>query len=115
MSTSGVLLVQVGGSTHLDRVYDLDGARYILSTYTNTRDGLWYLDIRDSLGTPTVLGIGLACGVDLLYPYRSRAVPAGKLWVQPMAGASADPGLDDFATSRFELWYWSAADQAVAT
>jgi hypothetical protein len=113
--TSGILLVQVGASTHLDRVYDLDGARFRFATYTNKVDGRWYLDISDSLGTPIVLGLGLACGCDLLYPYRARPVPAGKLWVQPQnAGADSDPDLDGFADNRFALWYWSLADQIVA-
>ncbi len=112
MSGTGTLLVQIGWSTHLDRGDYLDGARYRLSTYTNTRDGLWYLDIRDSLGSAVVLGLGLACGCDLLYPYRARPVPAGKLWVQPQtSGAESDPGLDGFLSGRFALWYWSLADQ----
>jgi len=94
---------------HTSQTLTLDGVRFRLDTYTNKADGRWYLDLFDDAGAPIVLGIGLATGLDLLYPYRYLDVPAGILFVNDLAGPQEDPGLDAFKDKAAALYYQEAA------
>lgn len=53
--------------------------------------GTWILDLLSSTGAPIVLGIRVVEGIDLLQPYRSRAVPPGILRCVDTLGNDADP------------------------
>lgn len=99
---------------HTQQTLTLDGVRFQLDTYTNRADGGWHLDIRDSNGEPIVIGIALATGLDLLYPYRYLDVPAGILFVNDLAGPREDPTLDTFKDKGAALYYLDAAGVAEA-
>ena len=92
--------------THTSQRITLDGIVIRIDTYTNTWDGLWYLDIFDADDAPLILGILLAVGLDLLYPYRYMPVPPGVLMVQDQNGSPAvDPVLDAFSEERHAIFY----------
>lgn len=97
--------------THTSQTLVLDGVRVRLDTYTNIEDDSWYLDIFDDEDTPIVLGIALATGLDLFFPYRYLPLPPGKLFVQDQRGQPfVDAKRGDFFTKDFALYY-TTADQ----
>lgn len=112
-----VVTVQVNDSDHLSTQVFLDGESFGLDFYTTKVPNLaddtvaecWYLDLYDSAGEPLVLGIGLAAGIDILFPYRARAVPKGKLFVNPEGGSFVDPTVDSFKDALAVLYYQPAA------
>lgn len=96
---------------HTNQTMVLDGVRFRLETYTNVVDSSWYLDLYDSDGNALVLGIALAVGLDLLFPYRHLEVPPGILFVSDQSGAPlTDPTLDSFNDEDHVLYYQEAAD-----
>lgn len=97
---------------HTSQTLTLDGVRFQLDTYTNKADGSWYMDLRNTDGDPIVLGIALATGLDLLYPYRYLGVPSGVLFVNDLAGPREDPGLDTFTDQGAALYYQDAEGAA---
>lgn len=116
--------VQVNGSDHLSTVVFLDNVSYRMDFYTTKVPNLmtgtvaqcWYLDLYDSAGTGLVLGIGLATGIDILFPYHARAVPVGKLFVNPQTTLFIDPTVDTFVDDEAILFYQPLADvQALGT
>ncbi len=100
--------------THAQQTVELDGVQFRFDTYTNRNDGMWYLDIRDALGEPVLLGLALVVGVDLLAQYRHLDVPAGALFVHDYAGPREDPGLTSFIDREAALYY-QTADQALTS
>lgn len=96
---------------HTSQTMVLDGVRFRLDTYTNIVDSSWYLDLFDSQGNALVLGIALAVGLDLFYPYRHLDIPTGILFVQDQSGIPpTDPTLDSFIDEDHILYYQEAAD-----
>jgi hypothetical protein len=93
---------------HTSQTLTLDGTRFRLDTYTNRFDGAWYLDLYDADEEPLILGLGLVTGLDLLFPYRYLAVPAGVLFINPLTGDSVDPGLTSFTDKDVALYYQTA-------
>lgn len=112
------LTVQVNDSDHLSTVVFLDQVSFRLDFYTTKVPDLssgavtqlWYIDLYDSAGNALVLGIGMATGIDILFPYRARAVPAGKLFVNPESTLFIDPTVDTFKDDEAVLYYQPAAD-----
>ena len=110
--------VQVNDSDHLSTRVELDGVEFRLDFYVTKSPNLttgvvtqvWYLDLYDSADNPLVLGIGLATGIDILYPYRALEVPAGKLFVNPTGGVSVDPTVNTFSEDEAVLYYQPEAD-----
>lgn len=125
------IAVRLGAASRFDVVERLDSVDYAFTFYTlvfppnyarayvlaglaqsanpTTRTGAWVFDLRDSVGSPIVLGAGLGAGVDLLHPYRSRPhCPPGKLFVQTFDGR--DPDLLAFADRRAVIYYQPIAD-----
>lgn len=109
------LLTQIGTASNYTTTERLDSVNYSITLYTvvvtpgyadnpATRTGYWNMDLRDSVGNPIVLGLGLGSGVDLLFPFRANALcPPGKLFVWTNDGR--DPGLDSFAQKTAVLYY----------
>jgi hypothetical protein len=94
--------------THTSQTLTLDGVRFRLDTYTNKFDGAWYMDLRDFEDEPLVLGIALVTGLDLLFPYRYLAIPAGILFLNSLTGERVDPGLTSFEDEAMALYYQTA-------
>jgi hypothetical protein len=97
---------------HTSQTQTLDGVRFQLETYTNRADNSWYMNILDTEGNALVVGIALATGLDLLYPYRHLDVPAGVLFVNDLDGPRTDPGLDSFIDREAALYYQDAEGAA---
>ncbi len=97
---------------HTSQTLTLDGVRFQLDTYTSRADNSWYMDLFDSNGTALIIGIALATGLDLLFPYRYLDVPAGVLFVNDLAGPREDPGLDSFDEEEAALYYQDAEGAA---
>lgn len=95
-------------TTNVAVIVDLDGLTYRLDLKTNKRADAWTLDIYDGQGGPLVLGLHLAAGVDMLYPYRSLAVPPGKMYVSPRGETYGDPVIASFAAGTHALYYAEA-------
>ena len=114
------ITVQVNESQHLSTQVFLDNVSYRLDFYvtkvpdlvTGESTNLWYIDLYNSANTPIVLGIGMATGIDIFFPYRARAVPAGKLFVAPQDTAYIDPTENTFINDEAILFYQPAADVA---
>lgn len=100
------IIVQPRASdTHTTQTMTLDGIRVRMDFYTNKSDGGWYMDMFDSEGAQMVMGIGLATGLDLLFPYRHLDVPPGVLFVNDHIGALEDPTLDTWQDDQAQLFY----------
>ncbi len=101
--------VQFNESTNASQTLTLDGVRFQLTTYTNKVSQKWMLDIADEEGNVIIAGLSLVTGLDLLYPYRHLAVPAGILFVNDQTQDTLeDPPLDGFAKRDFALYYQEA-------
>lgn len=91
---------------HTSQSLTLDGVRFQLVTYTNKADNGWYMDLLDINGNAVVKGIGMAVGLDLLYPYRYKGnLPPGILFLQDLAGTREDPVLASFENEDVGLYY----------
>jgi hypothetical protein len=90
------------GMSHYDCSLALDGRRYPFAFYTCTADDRWYFDI-----VGAVHGIGIASGVDLLYPYRylGDVIPPGFLYVRDRGLRGRDPSIDSFEKKLCALYY----------
>lgn len=112
------LTVQVNESDHLSTRVFLDDEQFrldfyitkIVDTSTLAVTTAWYFDLYDSAGDPLVLGIALASGIDLLFPYRALKVPKGKLFLQSTTNVLEDPTVDSFRDDEVLLWYQPEAD-----
>lgn len=101
--------------THASQTLVLEGVRVRFDTYTNRDDNSWYLDIYDDDDQPMIIGIALAVGLDLLFPYRHLNVPPGILFVQDQGGQPfRDPILPDFFAGNMALFYVSADQEFTA-
>lgn len=96
---------------HTSQTLTLDNVRFRLDTYTNKADGCWYMDLYDADENPLLFGIRLTTGLDLLFPYRYKAVPAGILFINDHLGERQDPTLDSFQDEEVALYY-QTADEA---
>ena len=96
---------------HTSQTVTLEGVRFRIDTYTNTADGCWYMDLYDSDNAPLVIGIRLTTGLDLLFPYRYKAVPPGILFINDHVGQRQDPTLDAFDDQEVALYY-QTSDEA---
>lgn len=101
------LLVQPSENvSHFDTTVVLDGQRVTFAFYTNTVDGGWYWNASLDDGTVIANGVGLATGVDLLYPYRYLdGCPPGPLWIKDKGLGGEDPDLTAFSEGRCALVY----------
>lgn len=108
---------RIGASEHYEIGERLDGAGFRIVLYNvvappgladfpEERSGGWALDLYDAQGNALVRGIGVTQGIDLLYPYRHLAVPAGSLVCHTVDGL--DPDLKAFAEGRAQLLYKEA-------
>ena len=105
MSLVAINLQPTGEETHHSASVELDGARYTLTAYTNAIDEAWYLDIESADGAAVVRGLGLAVGMDLLFPYRYLDLPPGPLFVHDQGLEGSDPDLAAFADGRAAIFY----------
>lgn len=104
-----IITVQpTGVETHYDQSVLLDERIWKIATYTNGVDGKWYFDIESDTGD-VVRGLGLANGVELLFPYRHLDMPTGDLYLKDKGLGGADPSADDFAQGLVELYYLEAS------
>jgi len=86
---------------------DLEGKGYILLFDYSTREGCWYLSIRDIGGTPLASGLKMVCNWPLTYRLPNPGLPPGHLIVTTrIAADDSPPGLLDLAEGgRCELTY----------
>jgi hypothetical protein len=117
-----VIQPQVNGSQHYSARVVLDNVAYRLDFYTGVTEppgylstsslktGVWYWDLYDGLGNKLVVGQGLTTGVDLLYPFRARNVPRGKLFVKYNGTSRLDADLTAFEENRATIYYQAYQD-----
>jgi len=96
------------GLDHWGFSIELDAEIYHFEIYSNKRANGWHFDLFDSTRAPLLRGAALVGGVDLLHPYRYRAVPPGKLFVQSSDQPATDPDLTAFVEGRAVLYYQTA-------
>jgi hypothetical protein len=96
---------------HYVFVIALEGINYVFHFYWLPDSG-WYFDVRqaDRERTLLVAGLGLVCGVDLLYAYKHDfRLPQGVLFVRDIYNSGVDPMADDaFMTGAYDLCYQHA-------
>ena len=63
----------------------------------------WVLDIADTNGVPSVMGIPLTTGTDLLAPYRHIGIPGG-LWVRTDGDIAAVPTFANLGAASHLYW-----------
>lgn len=81
-------------------------SRWTFDFYTNTEDGAWYFDLENEGGDVAIKGIGLANGINLLFPYRHLDLPPGSLFIRDKGLFGADPGLRAFVDGTAALYYF---------
>jgi hypothetical protein len=86
---------------------DLEGREYVLSFDWSTREGCWYLSIKDSEESPLASGIKMVCNWPLTYRLPDPRLPPGDLIVvSKTLGDDSPPGADDLVEDgRCELTY----------
>lgn len=90
---------------HTSQRLTLDGVRVRIDTYTNKRDGNWYVDTYDGEDNPLILGLRLTTGLDMWFPYRYLALPPGPLFVSDHEEPTTDPALVTFKDNDATLYY----------
>lgn len=102
-----------GFSSNFSYTIILEGVQLGLTFKTNKPDGSWFFDITTVNFEPVVMGLGLSCGLDLLFPYRSKGdqIPPGVLYCVDLTGAGLDPVVDSFEKKTHVLRYMTS-DQA---
>jgi hypothetical protein len=104
---------EVGFSTNFQYTVFLEGVQFGLIFYTEKPDDQWFFDITDVNFERVVAGLGLAVGLDLLFPYRSlgAAIPPGILYCVDLTGNGADPTVAAFENETHVVRYMTS-DQA---
>ena len=104
---------EIGFSSNFSYTIILEGVQLGLTFKTNKPDGSWFFDIGTVNFEPVVMGLGLSCGLDLLFPYRSKGarIPPGVLYCVDLSGNGSDPAVDSFENKTHILRYMTS-DQA---
>ena len=81
----------IGFSSNFAYTILLEDVQFGLTFKTNKPDDSWFMDISTVNFEPVVLGLGLAVGSDLLFPYRSLGdlIPPGILYCSAPLGMPA--------------------------
>jgi len=74
----------------------LSKVTYTLEMAYNTRADRWYLSVMDAIGTPILMGIPLLIMRNVLGPYRTLALPPGRLFPYDDSGRDLEPTLSSF-------------------
>lgn len=100
---------QFNGSPHSSQVLTLEGVQIRIDIYNNKVDSSWYLDVFDLDDNPLVLGVAIASGLDLFFPYKYLSnLPPGALFVNTQTGEPFDPTLDTWEDDAAALYYEEA-------
>ena len=104
---------EIGFSSNFSYTILLEGVQLGLVFKTNKPDDSWFMDITTVNFEPVVMGLGLAVGLDLLFPYRSKGdlIPPGLLYCVDLSGGGSDPTVDSFENKTHALRYMTS-DQA---
>lgn len=94
------------GKDHGSYPIELSGSLYYITLYYNKRADGWHIDLADSTRVALLRGVRAVAGIDLLHPYRYRAVPPGILFIQ--VADKRDPDLRAFVEGRAQLYYHDA-------
>lgn len=76
----------------------IDGAAYHLRVSHNTRAGTWSIDIYDAVQTPLVCGMAMRLGLDLLSQFSDDRFPPGRMFLQNLKEAYAEPDRENLGT-----------------
>jgi len=103
----------IGFTSNFQYTIFLEGVQFGLVFKTNKPDDSWFMDITTVNFEPVVMGLGLAVGLDLLFPYRSKGarIPPGVLYCVDLSGNGSDPAVDSFENKTHVLRYMTS-DQA---
>lgn len=88
---------------------ELDGTNYQLEFRWNDRAAAWFLEVRDSSGTPLLSGRRVCLNSFTLRRFRGLGLPPGELLCYDTSGTNTDPGLNDLG-GRVRLLYFTAAE-----
>lgn len=105
MATLQLTVQPRGQESHFRTAVILEQQRYLFDFYTNAVDGAWYFDLQNDDATSVARGIGLATGVNLLFPYRHLDFPPGDLFIFDKGLNGNDPDLEAFVEGRAVLLY----------
>lgn len=100
----------IGFTSNFAYTIFLEGVQIGLTFKTNKPDDSWFFDISTVNFDPVVVGLGLAVGLDLFFPYRSKGalIPPGILYCVDLSGNGSDPGVDAFENKTHVLRYMSS-------
>lgn len=101
---------EIGFSSNFAYTTFLEGVQVGFVFKTNKPDDSWFFDITTPNGEPVVMGLGLAVGLDLLFPYRSKGslIPPGILYCVDLSGEGSDPSLESFQNKTHVLRYMTS-------
>jgi hypothetical protein len=87
----------------------LDGTQFVLDVRWNSRDGAWYLDLRDAQAVAIRVGIRVVLGAMLGRRSVDPRFPAGILFAADLGGKDQEAGLDDLGT-RVQVYFFTFAE-----
>jgi hypothetical protein len=107
MTTALVIPTQTDGTSFYSIRTTLSGADYQLDLDWSSREGMWYVTTRDSLGALLIGAKKLVVGVDIFrYYHHIAGVPAGELVVLTSSLDRSEPGYFELGESaRCQLVY----------
>lgn len=84
---------------------DLDGVVYTLAVRYNSREGRWFLDIKDASNVPITMSIKIVLNVELIRIYQQPELPPGSLFVlNSDSDSEVEPSLNDLGINTLLLY-----------
>jgi hypothetical protein len=102
-----ILVIPTTNDPFSEQRTDLEGKEYVLRFDYSEREGVWYLEIRDSTDVVLAAGIKMVCNWPLTYRLPSPDLPPGEFLIGSKVPSDlSPPGLEDLAEGgRCELVY----------
>lgn len=95
--------------THYDMSLVLDETTYILEFRWSTREGSWYIDLKEQDETPITMGVKVVPNLPLGARHQDLRRPPGWFVARDTSGKGLPPGQRDLG-DRVQLYYLTKAD-----
>lgn len=83
---------------------ELDGVVFNMAFRYNTREGRWFMDIKDASDVMLVAGIKLILGVQLIERFQDIRLPFGSLFMINEDNSTEEPGRSNLGINALMLY-----------